>query len=220
MLTKPESLFNKKNLCFSWNEARFCGIICSMPEAQESPASTLNQSNPPANEKKEEVKMPIKEEPEKVLITWTAAARPFKRRDREFYITVIAIAAIVGLILFLVEGFMPVVLLVSLIFLFYVLSTVEPEAIEYKITTKGIKVEQRLTEWNNLTRFWFSRRFDSELLIFEEIVLPGRMELVLDPNKKEEIKKTLSSYLMEEEAPPSFLDRSANWLSKKLPGNN
>jgi hypothetical protein len=192
-----------------------------MPEAQEVPASTFQTDNPPLVEKKEEDKLVVnKDEPERDLVVWTAAARPFKRRDREFYITILAIAGIVGLILFLVEGFMPVVLLVSLIFLFYVLSTVEPEAIEYRITNKGIKIAGKLTEWRVLTRYWFSRRFDSELLIFEEATIPGRMETVLDVTKKEEIKKALNLYLKEEEAPPSFLDKVANWLTKKLPGNN
>ena len=78
----------------------------------------------------------VRREPEKDLAVWTAPARPFKRRDREFYITILAMGGIVALILFLVEGFMPVILIISLFFLFYALSTVEPEKIEYKVTTK------------------------------------------------------------------------------------
>jgi hypothetical protein len=169
----------------------------------------------PAQENTEKVK----HEPEIELISWTAPARPFKRRNKEFYITLIAIAAIVGLVLFLVEGWMPVILIISLVFLFYVMSTVEPEQIEYKITNKGIKVAGKKTEWAGLTRFWFSRRFDSQLLVMETLFLPGRMELVIDPGKKEEIKKTLLKFLPEEEAPASALDRAANWFSKRMPGN-
>ena len=170
----------------------------------------------PAQEKPEKRARVLKE---KNLFTWTAPARPFKRRNREFYITLIAGSAIVGLVLFLIEGWMPVILIISLIFLFYVMNTVEPEKIEYKITNKGIKVADKLTDWGVLTRFWFSRRFDSTLLIFEIVRLPGRLELVVSPDEKEKIRKSLSKYLPEEEAPPSFLDRSANWFSRKMPGN-
>lgn len=158
-------------------------------------------------------------EPEKDLVSWTAASRPFKKRNREFYVTLIAIAAIVGLVLFLVEGFMPVILIISLVFLFYVLSTVEPEKIDYKITTKGIVIAEKRTDWDQITRFWFSRRFESQLLVVQTLVLPGRLELVIDPDKKEEIKKALLKYVPEEEVPPSGLDRAAMWFSKKLPGN-
>ena len=184
-----------------------------MPAKDES---TLKQEETSVEEERPVV---IRNEPERDLVTWSAPARPFKRRDREFYVTLIAIAGVVGLILFLVEGFMPVILIVSLVFLFYVMSTVEPENVEYKITNRGIKVAGRRNDWANMVRYWFSRRFDNELLIVESTTLPGRIEFVVAPEVKEEIKKALSRYLTEEEAPPSYLDRAANWFAAKLPGN-
>jgi len=161
----------------------------------------------------------VRQEPEKDLVTWEAPARPFKRRDRQFYITLFAIAGIVALVLGLVEGAMPVVLIVSLVFLFYVMNTVEPGHVEYKITSKGVKVAGRKTEWSVMTRFWFMKRFDSELVIFETLVLPGRLEIVLKDGIKNEVKKAVSTYLAEEEVPPSALDKAANWFARKLPGN-
>lgn len=187
------------------------------------PAEETNKekfSSLPKEEKegsKEVVSAPVKKEVEKELFSWTGPARPFKRRNRRFYITLIAIASVVGLILFLVEGFMPVILIVSLVFLFYVLNTVEPENVEYKITNKGVKVGDRLTSWEQFIRYWFTKRFDSELLVIEMVTLPGRMELVVNPEDKKKIKEILSTYLVEEEASPSFLDKAAVWISKKMP---
>ena len=157
---------------------------------------------------------------EKELVTWTAPARPFKRRDKQFYVTVFAIAGIVSLILFLAEGFMPVLLIISLVFLYYVLSTVEPENIEYKITNNGVKVSGKLTFWQSFTRFWFSKRFDSELLILETLELPGRMEVVIKPEIKETLTKEISAYLPFEEIPASGIDKLTNWFAAKLPGNS
>jgi len=161
----------------------------------------------------------LRPESERDLITWEAPSRPFKRRDRQFYITVFAIAGIVAVVLFFIEGFMPVVLIVSLVFLFYVMNTVEPGHVEYKITNKGVKVAGKRTEWSVMTRFWFTQRFDSELIIFETLVLPGRLEMVLKEGIKEDLKKSVSTYLPEEEVPPSGLDKAANWFAQKLPGN-
>jgi hypothetical protein len=174
------------------------------------------QNNIEEKKPEEKIEKPVQENE---IFTWNAPARPFKRRDREFYITVFAITAVVGLIIFLAEGFMPVVLIISLIFLFYILNTVEPEIIEHKITNKGIKVAGVSVEWNLLTRFWFSRRYDSDLLIFEKQTLPGRLEVVIKTEDKEKIREVLKEYVIEEEVPPSFLDKSAIWFSKKLPGN-
>ncbi|OGM24609.1 hypothetical protein A2962_01490 [Candidatus Woesebacteria bacterium RIFCSPLOWO2_01_FULL_39_61] len=158
-------------------------------------------------------------QPEKELFAWHAPARPFKRRGKEFWMTIIAIASLFSFILFLAEGAMPVILIVSVIFLFYVLSNVEPEEIQYKITTRGIRVVGRLTDMMLISRFWFSKRFDKDLLILEILQIPGRLELVINGKDLEKIRKVLSIYLPEEEIPPTNFDKLSGWLSEKLPGN-
>jgi len=166
------------------------------------------------NKTKEVREKPVKE---KTLVTWKAPARPFKRRDREFYVTSLAIAGIIALILFLVEGFMPVILVISFVFLFYVLSTVPPEDIEYQVTTFGVKIVDGRIDWENIKRFWFTKRFDSKLLVLETFSVPGRLELVIDKEKKEEIKNALEKYIVEEKTPASRLDKMTNWVANKLP---
>ena len=168
-----------------------------------------NNKNKAQNEAKSTLKsdfadsVPEKKiEPEKTLFSWTSPARPFKRRDREFWITIAAIVAISGLILFLVEGFMPVILIISIVFLFYILNTVEPENIEYKITNKGIRIADKMNNWDTLGRFWFTKRFNSDLLVFETTSLTGRLELVINPQDKKKIKENLTKYSVEEEAAP------------------
>lgn len=161
----------------------------------------------------------IKKETERDLFTWTAAARPFKRRNREFFITVAAMAGVVGLVLFIIEGVLPLILLISLLFLFYVMSTVEPANIEYKITNFGIKVANKRTDWNDMKRFWFVKRMDSELLIVETFKLPGRLEMVIKPEIKEDVKKIISDYIPFEQEPASYIDKATTWVSGRVPGN-
>ena len=161
-----------------------------------------------------------KPEPERDLITWIAPARPFKRRDRQFYVTTFAIAGIVSLVLFLAEGIMPVLLIVSLVFLYYVLSTVEPESVEYKITTKGIKIAEKRTEWQFLTKFFFSKRLDSEILIIETTNIPGRIEFVINPEIKDNLKTQISAYIPYEEISSTGLEKFTDWFAQKLPGNS
>lgn len=162
----------------------------------------------------------VRREPERELLVWTAPARPFKRRDRQFFVTTFAMAGIVSLILFLAEGIMPVLLIISLVFLYYILSTVEPENIEYKITSKGVKIAGKLLEWQLLKSFWFSKRFDSELLNIETFVIPGRIELVITPEVRENLKKELLTYIDEEDHKDSNLDKVVSWVSSKIPGNS
>jgi hypothetical protein len=161
----------------------------------------------------------VRREPERDLVTWTAPARPFKRREKKFFVTTFAMAGIVGLILFLAEGIVPVVLIISLVFLYYVLSTVEPEKVEYKITNKGIKIAGKETGWQYTNRFWFAKRFDNEIMIIDTVMIPGRVEMVISPEIKDKLKREISAYIPYEEVPPSGLDRVTGWLAEKLPGN-
>lgn len=163
------------------------------------------------------IKPPKQPEIEKTLLSWNAAARPFKRRSREVYVTLLSAAGLVGAILFLVEGVMPVILLGTLIFLFYVLSTVAPDNVEYKITTFGVRFAGRLTPWEKLGRFWFVHRLGADLLVFEVFSLPGRLEMVAPKENHAKIEETLKKYLVKEEVPPNVFDKVAQWGSKKLP---
>jgi hypothetical protein len=129
-------------------------------------------------------------------------------------------AGIVSLIIFLAEGIMPVLLIVSLVFLYYILSTVEPEKIEYKLTSKGIKIAGRLTPWQDMKTFWFSKKFDSELLTVETFVIPGRIEVVITPEIKENLRKEIKVYIDEEDHKESGFDKLISFVSSKIPGNN
>lgn len=170
-----------------------------------------------ASKPKQETPVTQRIPPEKVLYKWKAPSRPFKKRDREFWVTVISIAGVAGFILFLVEGIMPVMLIISLIFLFYILTTVEPEEVEYAITDRGIKITDTRTSWDDVTRFWFTSRFKNRLLVFETFSLVGRMELVIDKKNEKDLKKVISKYVLEEKSAPSGLDRASDFFAKKLP---
>ena len=193
--------------------------LLRMPALTTNPGASQSTLKKPTPESEKETPVVIRREPEKELVVWMAPARPFKKRNRQFYVSLLSIAAITGLILFLIEGILPVVLIIALVFLFYVLSTVEPENIEYKVTTRGIKIAGKSTSWHFMFRFWFTRRIDTELLVIETANFPGRLELVVNSQEKNKVRENLLKYLDEEEAPPTFTDKAAGWFAKKLPGN-
>lgn len=177
----------------------------------------------PSTEKVEEKAEPqavvVRREPERDLVTWMAPSRPFKKRDRQYFVTIFAISGIVSLIIFLAEGLMPVILIVALVFLYYILSTVPPEEIEYKITTKGVKIADKLIDWTSLIRFWIGRRMDSEILFFDTFLIPSRTEIVIKPELKETLKREISAYIPYEESTNTNLDKLTKWFATKLPGN-
>lgn len=153
---------------------------------------------------------------EKVLHSWSAAARPFKRGSREFYVKAASVGVLLSIILFLIEGALPVILLISIGFLVYVYMSVEPGHINYAITNLGIKVHNKTTPWHDLGHFWFSHRLGSELLIVEAAVFGGRLEMVIIPEEEAKIKEVLSKHLIYQPKPPTNTDKIINWVSTKI----
>src|SRR3990167_2450241 len=149
---------------------------------------------------------------EEVLYSWKAPLRPFKKRDREFFTTVVVIAVLISLILFFLEGILPVAVIIALVFLVYVLSTVPPDEVEHKITNQGVHFAGTRYVWENLRRYWFATRFGTQLLVVEATKAPWRIEMVITSEDKENVKKALEKHLLFEEASPNFLDKAAHWL--------
>ncbi len=155
----------------------------------------------------------------KILYTWKAPLRPFKKRDKEFWTTVISIVFLVGLILFFVKEWFLIAAIISLTFVYYVLSTVEPEEVEHKITNRGVIFAGQTYAFENISQFWFSEKYDQKVLNFELAGngIIGRITLLIGKGDQTKIKEILLKYLVEEEVKPGFLDKASKWLSEKVP---
>ena len=197
----------------------------SNPVPTAMPAKEVNINDNKGDTTSQSVGIPATEGTKKKLIeekdiySWEAQARPFKRRNREYFITIIAMAAIVALVLFFAEGFMPVLLIVALVFLYYTLNTVEPEKITYKITNLGVKVADRRLDWEVVSKYWFSKKMDTKVLVLELSIIPRRLDLVINPKDEDAIRKAMKGHAPENETPPSQIDKTIDWVSSKLPGN-
>jgi hypothetical protein len=154
----------------------------------------------------------------RVLFTWKAPIRPFKRRSKEFWLTALAIILLTSLIFIFFKEWFFIATILAAAFVYYVLSTVPPEELEYRITTKGISFEKTNYDWDLLWRFWFSEKHNSRILnIDTRLTVPGRITFVVPREDEGTIRETLEKYLINEEAPPTFLEKAADWLTKKFP---
>lgn len=186
------------------------------PDSAPAPESELPKSElkDQKTASEENLRPPVQQE--KVLFSWKGPSRPFKQRSRDFWVTIVGIVTVVGIILFLLEGVMPVVLLIALTFLYYILNTVNPDNIHYAITNQGIKIADRITPYQAMFRFYFINR-GATMLVVETASLGGRLEFVVDEKDVDKIRKHLGKYVIEEKLPPNTTDRLTNWVSQKLP---
>lgn len=159
-------------------------------------------------------------QPEKVLISWQVASRPFKKRNREVFLTSGAIVALISLILLFAKEFLLIAVILSVYFVFWVLNSVAPDKTEHTITSKGIITGEKTYPWENLVRFWFTEKWDHQILNIETKKTFPRQLMILLPEGKmhlDKIKKILNENLKREAPTNTWLNGASSWLQKKVP---
>ncbi len=156
-------------------------------------------------------------EPMKVLLAWRSASRPFERKDREFYTTAGSIIFLVCVILLFIKEFLFIMAIIAMAFFYYIITSVEPEKVEHRITNKGVFSIDKLYEWAQLGRFWFETKLGQEVVMIENFVsLPPRLMIVLGEQKKEAIQSILEKYLIMEKPELGQVEKMGAWLQKKV----
>jgi len=155
----------------------------------------------------------------KTLLSWTAPGRPYRKRGKEYFASLVFITILLQIILFLFSEYLLMVLVLSLLFVAVALAVVPPHNITYKITTEGIIIDDRAYLWQELYDFYFKKRNGVELLHIQTYaMIPGQITLILGDIHTEQIKAILLPFLpYREVVRPTFTEKSANWLSKTFP---
>lgn len=159
--------------------------------------------------------------PEKELLRWSSEDRPFKVRSREFYSTVLVLAALVGVIFFFIEGIMPVLLIAAIVFMIFAVSRTQPGMSEHVFTDKGIYTGGQLYHWEIMHQYWFTNKWGKDMLHILINRWPGQLIMLLPTNDSrlniETLKKTIGGRLPLEKPADSWFDKAINWINQKVP---
>ena len=171
--------------------------------------------------KTEAPKVEVKPQPPvelKSLLKWSAPVRPFKKRDREYYTTIAAIVFLLAVILLFLKEWLLIAVMAALMFVAYVLATVPPESVEHELNTRGILTGGKLYKWEDMLRFWFTKKWSETILHLDtKLKFPGRLMLLLGDQDEAQVKAIIAPKVQYEVPETTFMDRSAQWLSAKIP---
>lgn len=156
-------------------------------------------------------------QPEYVVLTWQAPSRPFKKRNRQYYVTIALIVGLISAILLVAGQFLPIAVVISVGFLAYVLSAVPPETITNTITTYGIRTEDSLYYWEELGRFWLTDKYGQRIVSIESARFPFQITLVVNAEIEDDLVEVLSSMLLYERPIPTSFDKASKWMQEKIP---
>lgn len=162
--------------------------------------------------------------PEQLLLEWMADSRLYRKRSKEYYSSLAVIVLLVSLIMFFMGQVLLIFVLISFLFISYVLASVKPEVIPIQLTTYGIRHNRKLYYWGELGRFWIRKTPGGEEIHIEAAVFMGSELILLASNSSssfsvsiDDIAEILSRFLVYEEPFPSRLDRWVQWLEEKFP---
>jgi len=162
------------------------------------------------------------QDPVRTLISWTAPARPFRKKDRSFYTTAAILVILISMIALLAGEMILIGALFAFLFLIYVLNFVPPEDLEYKISTQGITIGDHFYHFQELDSFWFSQKEGFKLLnVLTQLRFPAQLIIMLGEEDEEEVKKAVARYLpFHEIAPRTLIDKWSDSLQKHFPLEN
>lgn len=163
-----------------------------------------------------------KEDPLRMLITWSALSRPYRKKDRSYFTTVAVLIALFSPIALFLGGKTLFLALLALGFVVYVFNLVPPEEIEYRISAQGITIGDHFYHWKELDSFWMSHKDGQAVLnILTRYSFPGVLMLIVDSQKQEEIKRVCAKYLpFHEIVPKTLIEKWVEAMQKYFPLEN
>ena len=153
------------------------------------------------------------------IIEWKTLSHPYKKRDRIFYQTVIAIAFLLIVIVTLMHEFILIGVILSIVFVVYAISSVPPVEVEHKITPLGFYNAGEFYSWIDLYAFWFEKKWDYKTLVIQtRLSFPGQVRAVVDSAVESKIKEIVGKYLLYMEKPPkSWTENISHFISRIIP---
>lgn len=153
------------------------------------------------------------------LLSWDGPGRPFRKRGKSYFSTALLITLLVEIILFLFSQYLLMLVVMAFVFLAVVLATVPPHDFHYKISTQGIQVEDHYFLWQELYDFYFTRIHGVDVMhVRTKTMYPGELTVTLGHISPAHLKTILLPYLpYREYVKPTFMEKSATWLSRTFP---
>lgn len=155
-----------------------------------------------------------------LVYSWESPLRAYKKRSGVVLRFYLAVALLVGLIVFFFGDRILIIPILTLLFLFYVLTITPPPDVRHVVTTFGIETAGISLRWDILSHFYFTKKFGFHVLtlVTHAPYFYHAFLIIPKDSVKQEITTILSKHLMYMEKPQrNFTDKMVDWLSNLIP---
>lgn len=161
-----------------------------------------------------------KNENPQLIYSWKAPLRAYKKRSGNILRFYLALSLLLSLIVFFFGDKVLLIPILTLLFLFYVLTITPPPEIENSVTTFGIETAGISLRWEFLSHFYFSKKFHFTILtlVSHAPYYYHAYLVITDEETKQHVTSILSRHLMFVEKPQrNVTDKLIDWLSNLIP---
>lgn len=130
-----------------------------------------------------------------LIYAWKAPLRPYKKRSPIIIRFYLSVALILSVTLYFFGDRVLLLPIWALLFLFYILTITPPMEVENRITKFGIEAMSVTIRWENISYFYFSKRFNYSILTIVSHPPYNIHTYLVIPD--DEIKKHVMSILSE-----------------------
>jgi len=172
-----------------------------------------NPETPLINQSKEVVK---DLGPKNTYMTWHAPDREeFSINNKTLFRTFIVITAFFIVLFISMEEYALIMLIASIVFVFYALKKAPIKKIEHEINSHGITYAGQEFNWDKLESFYFKN--DNLVCVDTYLSYPRRLFIIIEPDKKKEITENFKKHIkLIEEPPKTYLDKIYDFLYLNL----
>jgi hypothetical protein len=144
---------------------------------------------------------------------WKAPEFSQTPKEKSWFIIPAIITIVLGIFALFTENFIFLILIIIAFVVFYIYAKKEPRIIRFKINIKGIEVDKKLYEFNELKSFWlfYNPPEQKELSIRSKKSFIPYIKIPLTDEDPNEIRKFLLNFLSEKPHKESLIEI---WMRK------
>ena len=155
-----------------------------------------------------------------VIYHWRSPMRVYKKRGKNVVRFFLAVAILLSTIIFFFGDTILLIPIWAALFLFYTLTITPPPDIEHKITKFGIESADLAARWEDLSHFYFIKRFNYDILVIVSHPPANYHFYLVIPHDevKGELMTLLGEHLIYVEKPSrTIVDKAIDAMLKLVP---
>lgn len=157
--------------------------------------------------------------PKESYFVWSAPGRAIHKGYNEKLMRTFAIIGVfVALFLVILQEYLLILVVVSMIFVGHVLAKTPPEDSKFELSSYGVSIDDQTYYWHELRRFFFFNQDGYKVLAIDLINgFPSRLFLTINEADLSKIQEILGQRLQFlESVPETLLDKTYKSVSSKF----